>query len=174
LGTAPTPLRRMYRARVAGRRRRGGTIASERVLGIRFGRRSPGPLRSPSRLQNTFAHEVFLTSWRRGSKADPGRLPPAPPERRRLKEVVRQRPRRRTGRTAVAAARRPKPASRAAAASAASRTKATTATSRWWPRSRSIRRPGRSTQRLVVAQDCGPVSNPTGCAISSRAARCRA
>ena len=34
---------------------------------------------------------------------------------------------------------------------------------RWWPRSRSIRRPARSrSKRLVVAQDCGPISNPDG------------
>src|SRR5262249_42371212 len=49
-----------------------GTIASERVLTHTVA--SPfftGPLRSPSRLQNTFAHECFLDEIASRVKADP-------------------------------------------------------------------------------------------------------
>jgi hypothetical protein len=63
-----------------------GTIASERVLVHTV--RSPfftGPLRSPSRLQNTFAHECSTTG---GASRRSSRLPPAPLGDARLKEVV--------------------------------------------------------------------------------------
>jgi nicotinate dehydrogenase subunit B len=49
-----------------------GTVASERVLSHAV--RSPfwtGPLRSPQRLQNTFAHECFLDEIAHRVKADP-------------------------------------------------------------------------------------------------------
>ena len=108
-----------------------------------------------------------------------GRVPAAPPARPAAARTSwRRRRRRRTGsaRPSPRPGHRARPASPAAAASRASRTRATTATSRWSPRSRSIRRPARSTAtRLVVAQDCGPdLESRTACAISSKAARCRA
>ena len=50
-----------------------------------------------------------------------------------------------------------------AAGSRVSFTRATTATARWWPRSMSIRTPGRSPSRDACARvDCGPISNPDG------------
>jgi nicotinate dehydrogenase subunit B len=58
--------------RVAQKAGGAGTIASERVLAHTVA--SPfftGPLRSPSRLQNTFAHECFLDEIAARLKADP-------------------------------------------------------------------------------------------------------
>ena len=41
--------------------------------------------------------------------------------------------------------------------------KATTAMRQWWPRSKWIRTRGKITvKRLVIANDCGPISNPDG------------
>lgn len=57
---------------VAGRCGGTGTIRSERVLS--HGVISPfftGPLRSPARLQNTFAHECFMDELAARAKADP-------------------------------------------------------------------------------------------------------
>jgi CO/xanthine dehydrogenase Mo-binding subunit len=57
---------------VGGRSDGTGTIKSERVLS--HGIRSPfwtGPLRSPERLQNTFAHECFMDEIAAELKADP-------------------------------------------------------------------------------------------------------
>lgn len=58
--------------RVAGAKKGTGTIASERVLVHNV--QSPfftGPLRSPARLQNTFAHESFMDELAAHAKADP-------------------------------------------------------------------------------------------------------
>jgi nicotinate dehydrogenase subunit B len=58
--------------RVGGRAQGTGTIQSERVLTHNV--LSPfftGPLRSPSRLQNTFAHESFMDEIAAHEKADP-------------------------------------------------------------------------------------------------------
>src|SRR5204862_499843 len=58
--------------KVSGRASGTGTVASERVLTHTI--RSPfftGPLRSPSRLQNTFAHESFIDEVAAHVKADP-------------------------------------------------------------------------------------------------------
>jgi nicotinate dehydrogenase subunit B len=60
------------RGRVGGRSEGAGKVASERVLTHTV--RSPfftGPLRSPSRLQNTFAHECFLDEAAASARADP-------------------------------------------------------------------------------------------------------
>ena len=57
---------------VGGREQGTGTVKSERVLTHTI--ESPfwtGPLRSPNRLQNTFAHECFLDELAAHSKADP-------------------------------------------------------------------------------------------------------
>ena len=58
--------------RVGGKNQGAGTIASERVLLHNV--ESPfftGPLRSPARLQNTFAHESFMDELAARVKADP-------------------------------------------------------------------------------------------------------
>ena len=68
--------------RVGARRGGTGTVESERVLAHAV--RSPfwtGPLRSPQRLQNTFAHECFLDELAQRVKADPRRLPAEAPPR---------------------------------------------------------------------------------------------
>ena len=73
-----------------------GTVKSERVLTHTIA--SPfftGPLRSPSRLQNTFAHESFMDELAARVKADPSRIPTAPPPR---STPDRRRPRCREGR----------------------------------------------------------------------------
>ena len=145
--TAATPRRRTSPGCVGGSAGGAGTIASERVLSHTV--RSPfftGPLRSPSRLQNTFAHESFIDEVAAHVKADPVAYRLRHLSDARLKEVVA---------AAAKAANweaRPSPQPdraedrrRAAAAASLRRcTKATTATSRWSPRSRSIRRPAGS------------------------------
>ena len=58
--------------RVGGSRNGAGLVRSERVLSHRV--RSPfftGPLRAPERLQNTFAHECFMDEVAAHVKADP-------------------------------------------------------------------------------------------------------
>ena len=151
--------------RVAGNAGGAGTIASERVLVHTV--RSPfftGPLRSPSRLQNTFAHECFLDELAARVKADPVAYRLRHLSDARLKEVV------------------------AAAAKAANWTarpspqldRPKTGVARGRGVSCVVyegdngyvamvaevevdRATGKVTaKRLVVAQDCGPVSNPDG------------
>ena len=142
-----------------------GTITSERVLTHTI--RSPfftGPLRSPSRLQNTFAHECFLDEIAAHVKADPVEYRLRHLSDPRLKEVV------------SAAARTAKWETRPSPGPDASKTGVA--------RGRGFscvlyegdngyvamvaeievdRATGRiATRRLVIAQDCGPVSNPDG------------
>ena len=176
--TAATPRRPTSPAASAAKRGGAGTIASERVLTHTVA--SPfftGPLRSPSRLQNTFAHESFIDEIAARVKADPVAYRLRHLSDPRLKEVVSAAAKARelAGASVAAAGRGARPASRRAAASRASRTKATTATSRWSPRSTSIRRPaiaarsGSSSRRTA-----GRSRIPTACATRSKAARCRA
>ena len=126
--------------RVGGRAAAPERSTAERVLTHTIA--SPfftGPLRSPSRLQNTFAHESFLDEIAAHVKADPVEFRLRHLRDPRLREVV--------SRAAQAAGwqTRPSPAptgcaaSRAAAASPACCTKATMATSRWWRKSRGPR-----------------------------------
>ena len=142
-----------------------GTITSERVLTHTV--RSPfftGPLRSPSRLQNTFAHECFLDEIAAQIKADPVEYRLRHLSDPRLKEVV------------SAAARTAKWETRPSPGPDASKTGVA--------RGRGFscvlyegdngyvamvaeievdRATGKiATRRLVIAQDCGPVSNPDG------------
>jgi nicotinate dehydrogenase subunit B len=142
-----------------------GVIASERVLTHTV--RSPfftGPLRSPSRLQNTFAHECFFDEVAARVKADPVAYRLQHLSDQRLKEVVSA--------AARAAAWTPRPSPRP-------NIPASGVTS-----GRGIgcvvyegdngyiamvaeadvdQRTGQVVvRRLVVAQDCGPVSNPDG------------
>ena len=142
-----------------------GTVASERVLTHTV--RSPfftGPLRSPSRLQNTFAHESFLDEIAAHLKTDPVAYRLRHLSDPRLKEVVS---------AAAKAANwqaRPSPGPDAAKTGVA--------------RGRGCscvlyegdngyvamvaevdvdRSSGKVTaRRLVIAQDCGPISNPDG------------
>jgi nicotinate dehydrogenase subunit B len=75
--------------RIARRAGGAGVVASERVLAHTV--RSPfftGPLRSPSRLQNTFAHECFFDEIAAHVKADPLAYRLRHLSDTRLKEVV--------------------------------------------------------------------------------------
>jgi CO/xanthine dehydrogenase Mo-binding subunit len=142
-----------------------GTVESERVLTHAV--RSPfwtGPLRSPQRLQNTFAHECFMDELAQRAKADPVAF--------RLKHLRDPRLRNVLTTAASAAAWDARPSPRP-------------------PKGPGATAPGRgiacvlyegdngycamvaevevdpeegevTVKRLVVALDCGPVSNPDG------------
>ena len=151
--------------RVAGTAGGAGTIASERVLVHTV--RSPfftGPLRSPSRLQNTFAHECFLDEVAAHVKADPVAYRLRHLSDPRLKEVVAA--------AAKAANWEARPSPRPGLA------KTGIASGRGFS---CVVYEGDNgyiamvaevdvdqatgkviARRLVVAQDCGPVSNPDG------------
>ncbi len=144
-----------------------GTIKSERVLTHTI--RSPfftGPLRSPSRLQNTFAHESLHGRDRRARQGRPGRVSAATPERSAAEGRGRRRPPKRRNWEARPSPRPGPPGDGHRVADAGSRacsTKATTGTARWSRKSTWIRDTGRvAVTRLVAAQDCGPISNPDG------------
>jgi nicotinate dehydrogenase subunit B len=150
---------------VGGRCGGTGTVKSERVLSHTV--RSPfftGPLRSPSRLQNTFAHESFMDEIAAHVKADPVAY--------RLRHLSEPRLRQAVQEAAKAAnwQARPSPAPDLRRTGVA--------------RGRGIscvayegdngyvamvaevevdQQTGRVTaRRFVVAQDCGPISNPDG------------
>jgi CO/xanthine dehydrogenase Mo-binding subunit len=77
--------------RAGGENRGGGIVRSERVLMHRIA--SPfftGPLRSPERLQNTFAHECFLDEIAARVKADPVAFRLKHLTHTRIAEAVRQ------------------------------------------------------------------------------------
>ena len=146
-----------------------GTVRSERVLTHTI--KSPfftGPLRSPSRLQNTFAHESFMDEIAAHVKTDPVEYRLRFLGHQRLSDVVK---------AAAKAANwqaRPSPAPRRADSSASigimsgrgmacvayegdngyvamvAEVDVDAATGR-------VR-----VKRFVVAQDCGPISNPDG------------
>jgi CO/xanthine dehydrogenase Mo-binding subunit len=140
-----------------------GTVKSERVLTHTI--RSPfftGPLRSPSRLQNTFAHESFMDEIAARIKADPVEYRLRHLRDSRLVDVVKA--------AAKAAAWEARPSPRASQGTVA--------------RGRGIacvlyegdngycalvaevdvdRDSGRiAVKRFVAAQDCGPISSPDG------------
>ena len=142
-----------------------GTVASERVLTHTVD--SPfhtGPLRSPARLQNTFAHECFLDEVAAQVKADPVEYRLRHLRDPRLREVVT------AAATAASWQARPSPAPNAPRAGVA--------------RGRGIacvlyegdngycamvaevdvdQRTGSvAVRRLVMGHDCGPMSNPDG------------
>jgi CO/xanthine dehydrogenase Mo-binding subunit len=151
--------------RVARKAGGAGTVASERVLTHTVA--SPfftGPLRSPSRLQNTFAHESFLDEIAARLKADPVAYRLRHLSDARLKAVVsaaakragwdaRPSPRPNAARNGVATGR-----GIACVAyegdngyvAMVAEIAIDQATGRIQPK------------RFVVAQDCGPVSNPDG------------
>jgi CO/xanthine dehydrogenase Mo-binding subunit len=151
--------------RVGGRAYGTGTIAAERVVTHTI--TSPfftGPLRSPSRLQNTFAHESFLDEIAAHVRADPVEFRLRHLRDPRLREVV--------SRAARAAnwSTRPSPANTSARPGTArgrglacvlyegdNGYVAMVAEVSVDTASAAI-----TATRFVVAQDCGPVSNPDG------------
>jgi nicotinate dehydrogenase subunit B len=151
--------------RVAARAGGAGTIASERVLTHTVD--SPfftGPLRSPSRLQNTFAHESFIDEIAAHVKADPVAYRLRHLRDPRLKEVIsaaakaahwepRPSPNGRNARTGVAAGR----GMSAVAYEGTNGYVAMVAEVEVDQTTGAI-----ATKRLFLAQDCGPVSNPDG------------
>jgi CO/xanthine dehydrogenase Mo-binding subunit len=151
--------------RVAAKAGGAGTITSERVLTHTIA--SPfftGPLRSPSRLQNTFAHECFLDEAAAHVKADPVAYRLRHLSDARLKEVV------------SAAAKAAKWDARPSPKPAIARTGIATGRgiscvvyegdNGWIAMVAEVevdQASGRViAKRFVVAQDCGPISNPDG------------
>ena len=142
-----------------------GTVKSERVRTHTI--RSPfftGPLRSPSRLQNTFAHECFLDEAAAAAKADPIEYRLRHLRDQRLMEVIRE-----AGKAANWEAR-PSPQSRTSRSGMA-RGRGVSAVAYEGDNGYVAmvaeiavdQASGRITvTRLVVAQDCGPISNPDG------------
>jgi nicotinate dehydrogenase subunit B len=142
-----------------------GSVASERV--VTHGVRSPfwtGPLRSPARLQNTFAHESFLDEIAASLKADPVEYRLRHLKDPRLIEVVKA-----AAKTAGWEARpSPRPGLRKTGVSAGRGMAcvlyegdngycAMVAEVEVAAGSGAIR-----VKRFVIANDCGPISNPDG------------
>jgi nicotinate dehydrogenase subunit B len=142
-----------------------GVITSERVLTHVV--RSPfftGPLRSPSRLQNTFAHECFFDEVAAHVKADPVAYRLQHLSDARLKDVVTAaakaaawdaRPSPRPNRPAMGAAR-----GRGIACVAYEGDNGYVAMVAELDVNQATG--AIAVTRLLVAQDCGPVSNPDG------------
>jgi CO/xanthine dehydrogenase Mo-binding subunit len=151
--------------RVARRAGGAGTIASERVLTHTIA--SPfftGPLRSPSRLQNTFAHECLLDEVAAHLKADPVEYRLRHLTDPRLKAVVSA--------AAKAAAWEKRPSPRANASKSGIAVGRGIACVLYEGDNGYVamvaevavdQATGRIiAKRLFVAQDCGPISNPDG------------
>ena len=131
---------------VGGTAKGTGTITSERSLTHNIP--SPfftGPLRSPARLQNTFAHECFMDELAARAKADPVAFRLRHLNDPRVIDVVK-------GAAELAnweARPSPNPQSQRtgwppAEASLAWLTRATMDSRPWWPRLKSIGRPAKS------------------------------
>jgi CO/xanthine dehydrogenase Mo-binding subunit len=141
-----------------------GTIASERVLVHTVD--SPfftGPLRSPSRLQNTFAHECMMDEAAARAKADPVAYRLRHLRDDRLKAVL-------SGAAKAAGwEARPSPGPRSAGATARGRGvscvfyEGDNGYVAMVAEVEVDRNSGRvAARRFVLAQDCGPISNPDG------------
>jgi CO/xanthine dehydrogenase Mo-binding subunit len=151
--------------RVARKAGGAGTITSERVLTHTVA--SPfftGPLRSPSRLQNTFAHECFLDEIAAQLKADPVAYRLRHLGDARLKAVVSA-----AAKGAGWDARpspRPNPSASGVATGRGIACVAYEGDNGYVAMVAEItidRTTGRiQPKRFVVAQDCGPISNPNG------------
>jgi nicotinate dehydrogenase subunit B len=151
--------------RIGGRAGGAGTVANERVLTHTVA--SPfftGPLRSPSRLQNTFAHESFVDEIAAHVKADPVEYRLRHLKDTRLKQAIsdaakaanwdaRPSPHPGNGRTGVVTGR----GMSAVAYEGGNGYVAMVAIVDVDQASGAI-----TARRLVVAQDCGPISNPDG------------
>jgi CO/xanthine dehydrogenase Mo-binding subunit len=139
-----------------------GAIKSERVLTHAI--RSPfftGPLRSPSRLQNTFAHESFMDEIAARVKGDPVEYRLRHLRDPRLIDVVKA--------AAKAANWQPRPSPRSPTGTASGRGIACVlyeGDNGYCAMVAEVdvdRGSGRiAVKRLVVAQDCGPISSPDG------------
>jgi len=151
--------------RVAGKAGGAGTITSERVLTHTVDSRFfTGPLRSPSRLQNTFAHECMLDEVAAHVKADPVEYRLRHLRDERLKGVVS------AGATAAGWERRPSPrpgitrsgvvAGRGVSCVFYEGDNGYVAMVADVEVDHASGRV--AAKRLVVAQDCGPISNPDG------------
>jgi nicotinate dehydrogenase subunit B len=143
-----------------------GSVKSERVLTHTV--RSPfftGPLRSPSRLQNTFAHESFIDEIAARVKADPVEYRLRHLRDPRLVDVVKA--------AAKAAAwetrpspRAPQGAQRARASGRGMACVLYEGDNGYCALVAEVEVDGNSgsiaVKRLVAAQDCGPISSPDG------------
>jgi CO/xanthine dehydrogenase Mo-binding subunit len=142
-----------------------GTIKRERVLTHTI--RSPfftGPLRSPSRLQNTFAHESFMDELAARVKADPVEFRLRYLRDPRLREVLKAaadgarwdtRPSPRTNRPATGLAR--------GRGIACVLYEGDNGYCAMVAEAEVDQASGRiSVSRLVASQDCGPISSPDG------------
>ena len=141
-----------------------GTVTSERVLTHTI--QSPfftGPLRSPSRLQNTFAHESFMDEIAASVKVDPVEYRLRHLRDPRLIEVVN------AAAKAATWDRRPSPRARSQAATASGRgfscvlyegDNGYCALAAFVDVDLASGRI--AVTRLVGSQDCGPVSSPDG------------
>jgi CO/xanthine dehydrogenase Mo-binding subunit len=150
---------------VGGRCGGAGTVKSERVLSHTV--KSPfftGPLRSPSRLQNTFAHESFMDEIAAHVKADPVAYRLRHLGDPRLKHVVQE--------AARAAQWSPRPSPKAAVPRTGIASGRGLSCVAYEGDNGYVAMvaevdvdlaSGRVTaRRFVVAQDCGPISNPDG------------
>jgi nicotinate dehydrogenase subunit B len=161
LNTAPSYIA----GRVGGSLNGAGVVRSERVLSHRV--RSPfftGPLRAPERLQNTFAHECFMDEIAAHLKTDPVAYRLRHLNHARLSGAIRA-----AAKAANWEARpSPKPASGAAGRVSGRGLAcvcyegdngyvAMVAEVDVVPGTGQVH-----VTRLVVAQDCGPISNPDG------------
>jgi nicotinate dehydrogenase subunit B len=141
-----------------------GSVTSERVLTHTIP--SPfftGPLRSPSRLQNTFAHESFMDELAASVKADPVEYRLRHLRDPRLIEVVRA--------AAKAAAWEARPSPRSPGPGAVARGRGFSCVlyegdNGYCAMVAEVeveRASGRiAVKRLVCSQDCGPISSPDG------------
>jgi CO/xanthine dehydrogenase Mo-binding subunit len=150
---------------VGGRCGGAGVVKSERVLSHTV--RSPfftGPLRSPARLQNTFAHESFMDEIAAHVKADPVAYRLKHLSDERLKHVVQE------AATAAKWDARPSPRPSTSGTGVVSgrgiSCVAYEGDNGYVAMVAEVdvdRATGRVTaRRFVVAQDCGPISNPDG------------
>jgi CO/xanthine dehydrogenase Mo-binding subunit len=151
--------------RVGGANKGTGTVLSERALVHNVV--SPfltGPLRSPSRLQNTFAHESFMDELAAKAKADPVEFRVRHLSHSRLKEMV------------LAAAKAaqwdtrpsPRPAIRKTGAArgrgiACVAYEGDNGYAAMVVEAEVDQDTGKiAVKRIVVSNDCGPISNPDG------------
>jgi len=138
-----------------------GKVPSERVLTHTVP--SPfftGPLRAPSRLQNTFAHESFIDEAAAHVKADPVAYRLRHLRDERLIEVVKQ------AAKAAGWEARPSPKPTAGASGRGIACVAYSGDNGYVATVADVevdRANGKvRVKRFVVAQDCGPISNPDG------------
>jgi nicotinate dehydrogenase subunit B len=161
LNTAPSYIT----GRVGSSRNGAGVVGSERVLSHRV--RSPfftGPLRAPERLQNTFAHECFMDEVAAHVKADPVAYRLRHLSHPRLKGAIQA--------AATAANWQARPSPKPAASTAGTVSGRGIACVCYEGDNGYVamiadvdvsQSTGRvHVTRLVVAQDCGPISNPDG------------